>query len=872
VPGAYNTSTTHPEIVNEAQSKSDKPTLSQEPRLHSGPAMALGPQPSPRPSSHGDIYLDFQPQRLEGSAVEGSANDTTTPQASKPNDANRNGQVKSILRKKRRRVQSISADGEDDSSFFDSLPTSPHSLTQPPSPMPRLARQPPRLIDGPFSTSLASFRGRPRVNWAADGDNDTETEGEDHQAPDDWPPKRKLSQDVDKKDKGKGRSVPLKTDRAVQTWGLPSEPAPKRRKTDAVAKTVRIAVPAPSISHPSEGGARDVHHPFSQTTQAAEALLAEYAHRYAKSESTTLQNLPSDSQHAFNQPTQLPDESVLSSGGKELGSPFKTPATTKPRREDSALHVSSHQTPHNLTEALGVHVSALGESLERPRQGHEPFAHAVDSLRKGQLELDIVSGRVSRKHCQHPAPSWNGTRKAADESLKAYPTASDGLGYVSPDSGQNSTLGGTPTRPRHPQKTSTITKETVDFVPGAFTSAVRRGDTRDQVAAADIEEIDGGHSKSRFFVGTKASLSHALGTASPDDPFIDVPPRGKHGHQGKVREDLTVGFNQKHRRRTFGGFTSSRMSTGTTRPEPYALGVRQSFPILDRTMSRDGQHTRKVPETASPASAVLPPSISATDQQLIYSEGLRSWIERMSENHGFQEDVTWRLWHTVADLKTVDLALKGMREAAEKAAIQIVEGMNSGQSETPEQHHTGKEDANRHDSSRQSHVSRRRTSHMHSPLHSPRKSDIQFTPSPVKGQPDPEYAPPEASRAGEFKRLVKQGRLKEALRREGRRTSHSFGGVSFRRKGKPIESLAFPKPQQATAADVQQATALEQPSELSEEDGQVGETSKTVGWGEDKDAIILHGDGAQLKALEMQMGKHSVRQRTLQLLTYLKIV
>jgi hypothetical protein len=235
-----------------------------------------------------------------------------------------------------------------------------------------------------------------------------------------------------------------------------------------------------------------------------------------------------------------------------------------------------------------------------------------------------------------------------------YPTTSDGLGYVSLDSGRNLTLGGTPTQPHHPQKTSTITKETVDFVPGAFTPAIQRGDTRDQVTTADIEEIDVGHSKSRFFVGTKASLSHALGTASLDNPFIDVPPRGKHGHQGKVQEDLTVGFNQKHRRRTFRGFTSNQMSTGTTRPEPYALGVHQSFPIFDRTMSHNGQHTRKVPETASSASAVLPLSISATDQQLIYSEGLRSWIERMSENHGFQEDVTRWLWHTVADLKTID--------------------------------------------------------------------------------------------------------------------------------------------------------------------------------------------------------------------------
>jgi hypothetical protein len=188
--------------------------------------------------------------------------------------------------------------------------------------------------------------------------------------------------------------------------------------------------------------------------------------------------------------------------------------------------------------------------------------------------------------------------------------------------------------------------------------------------------------------------------------------------------------------------------------------------------------------------------------------------------------------------------------------------MNSGQLETLEQHHIGKEDANRHDSSQQPHVSCWRTSHVHSPLHSMRKSDPQFIPSPVKGQPDPEYAPAKASHASEFKQLVKQGHLKETLRQEGQRTSYSFRGVSFRQKGKLIESLAFPKLWQATTTDIQQAMALEQPSEQNEEDRQIGETSKTVGWGEDKHAIILHGDGVQLKALEMQMGKHSVRQRT----------
>jgi hypothetical protein len=218
----------------------------------------------------------------------------------------------------------------------------------------------------------------------------------------------------------------------------------------------------------------------------------------------------------------------------------------------------------------------------------------------------------------------------------------------------------------------------------------------------------------------------------------------------------------------------------------------------------------------------------------------------------------------------VDLTLKGMRDVAEQFAHDIV-AIADEQTETLGGGNSADGDNNTVHLSGQS-SSSRRSSLSHSPQNgASRKSLARLIPiSSSSGIIEPEYSPPQASRAGKFSRLARQGRVKEALKREGRRASH--GGVTPH-KGPHLQKLILAdKPQKATTsiAEFQELTpeaALDSVCADLEESIHNDDDSQMDVWGEEEDEMLRRGDAAMLEQLEKQMGQHSVKRRTVELLT-----
>jgi len=135
-------------------------------------------------------------------------------------------------------------------------------------------------------------------------------------------------------------------------------------------------------------------------------------------------------------------------------------------------------------------------------------------------------------------------------------------------------------------------------------------------------------------------------------------------------------------------------------------------------------------------------------------------LYRMAENHGFSVDVVDRVWREVATVKVADKVLAGMREAANRAADEMLAVYG-----TREHEHV--DDLPRpRPSARPGHHYRTGSSSRSS--HSRTSSAFRYIPLPqasAKGDVA-EYSPPKRTRAGQYNRLAKQGREQEATARE----------------------------------------------------------------------------------------------------------
>ncbi|KIL68455.1 hypothetical protein M378DRAFT_8528 [Amanita muscaria Koide BX008] len=134
----------------------------------------------------------------------------------------------------------------------------------------------------------------------------------------------------------------------------------------------------------------------------------------------------------------------------------------------------------------------------------------------------------------------------------------------------------------------------------------------------------------------------------------------------------------------------------------------------------------------------IPIQLSTQDQSLVTTLGIQQAVTMMSKNHGFTEDVVSRILQNVSSIPRADEILREMRVKAEEAALN---------------HLMLDEPRGRRSSKQPSRASRR--------FQIRAMSDDEMS----------DYSPPSKTRAGQFSRLVGQGRHEEAYAREARRAS-----------------------------------------------------------------------------------------------------
>ncbi|KAF8882297.1 hypothetical protein BD779DRAFT_1543898 [Infundibulicybe gibba] len=146
-----------------------------------------------------------------------------------------------------------------------------------------------------------------------------------------------------------------------------------------------------------------------------------------------------------------------------------------------------------------------------------------------------------------------------------------------------------------------------------------------------------------------------------------------------------------------------------------------------------------------------PPVIPESEYSIITSLGMAHAIQLLVQTHGFSEEVTWNVWRETGSIVETDAVLAHMKGVAEEDGIREISARRSSVREANET----EED----DEASQSPPRRPWTASLQVKL--PQEDDDRMS----------EYSPPHTSRAGQFARLLRQGRGEEALERVERRTS-----------------------------------------------------------------------------------------------------
>lgn len=130
--------------------------------------------------------------------------------------------------------------------------------------------------------------------------------------------------------------------------------------------------------------------------------------------------------------------------------------------------------------------------------------------------------------------------------------------------------------------------------------------------------------------------------------------------------------------------------------------------------------------------------LSTQDQSLVTTLGIQQAVTMMSKNHGFTEDVVSRILQNVSSIPRADEILREMRVKAEEAAL------NHLMLDEPRGRRLSKQ---------------------------PSRASRRFQIRAMSDDEMSDYSPPSKTRAGQFSRLVGQGRHEEAYAREARRAS-----------------------------------------------------------------------------------------------------
>ena len=305
---------------------------------------------------------------------------------------------------------------------------------------------------------------------------------------------------------------------------------------------------------------------------------------------------------------------------------------------------------------------------------------------------------------------------------------------------------------------------------------------------------------------------------TPDDPFVSRSVGGKpqgrvdtlmifdrrHTLDGRLDEDLRIDLREVKKR------LWSRPSPPTARHARTrsTMSLARSTPESSQTATSVSTRTANLNRSLSRRSSLLPIPVADEDREKIDFLGMSMAIKMMAANFGFREESVWRMWKFFRNIEMTEEFCRRYRakmgrmeedvlEEMEREGVDLdglfkerdVEGMfvgmagpvKKGEEERYEFGRSlgmdrlslgGEETKERLseptvDSGNELQRSDKRVSR--SPM---REAQLRVRPW-VEDDDDTmsDYVPPHSSRAGQYARLLKQGREKEALAREERRAS-----------------------------------------------------------------------------------------------------
>ncbi|KAF8638827.1 hypothetical protein AX17_001885 [Amanita inopinata Kibby_2008] len=172
-------------------------------------------------------------------------------------------------------------------------------------------------------------------------------------------------------------------------------------------------------------------------------------------------------------------------------------------------------------------------------------------------------------------------------------------------------------------------------------------------------------------------------------------------------------------------------------------------------------NVRSISSQSPPLSIQLP----MQDRSLVASLGMKQAVALMSTNHGFTEQVVSEILQNVKSISKTDEILRRMRISAEEVGINAILQVLDKKVDNSGLHQTAAKqlmifEPNELSSSGRKHLPSRKAQNLQVQV----TSDEQLS----------DYSPPHRSRAGQFTRLIQQGRRIEAVAREARRASGSL--------------------------------------------------------------------------------------------------
>lgn len=189
-----------------------------------------------------------------------------------------------------------------------------------------------------------------------------------------------------------------------------------------------------------------------------------------------------------------------------------------------------------------------------------------------------------------------------------------------------------------------------------------------------------------------------------------------------------------------------------------------------------------------PPRSSTPPNLTESNKELVLALGLEEVYLRMAENHRFHIELVRKVAARQRSLQDADRVLRNMREAAGRefarllrqgeATYSAVES-EAEESDVQDEEHaetSGDEDDNQ--PARQ--VQARPDSKISPSSLIPQRREgplvLKITTESPESPPmrPPDYSPPTPTRAHEFRRLERQGRVEEARLREARRVRRSY--------------------------------------------------------------------------------------------------